>query len=667
MSTAAPLQTHAAKPKPLSSSTHGGLLLQRKCACGSPTSTLTGECAECKSKKSLQTKLAIGASNDPLEQEADRVADQVLAAPANPVVSGALPQIQHFTRHATGGTDTAPASVDRVLASSGRPLDSSLQQDMGQRFGHDFSRVRVHTDAKAAESARAVSARAYTVGHDIVFAEGHYDPGVEEGRKLLAHELTHTIQQSAFASAAVPPHQPIGIEPPGTSLEQAAEERGTRLTNSSGALTSIHRIALQRQPAPAPKTEQAEESGGESLFTIFVADESKRGDKRFARRQAQADAARIKKSGTLSSEDRQLVNAKLRFFEGDAWQTYSRTIRPALVEVTQAEIQMPGDDFSGAAASGPAKPTLKPGNITERFNSLRQFPTYIDNSIKEVNYFTAELAIIHYKDGSKFELGLVPKWMKHPVVEVDCHTPVEDFRKFEDAATGKFGFMVESEMANAPRSMPYRDLVNTYVRYIDSYIEAATARIVPSRINMLTAPTLCGVLLDSERRYAEQVDFAVKLGMGGTIAIGGYAGAGGLPKGPGVAANLGTTATRVALSPTARKLAREMDTLLATGGSKTITVEGVALAGVEVSKRGSVLAVRRFMSKLPEALRGQGTGTQVIAAFEEAAAKVGRLNGAKTVTIDVGIIINPGWRVLLEARGYVHILKEGSWVKTIKL
>ena len=77
MSTAAPLQTLAAKTKPLSTSTHAGLLLQRKCACGSQTTSLTGECAECKSKKRLQTKLAIGASNDPLELEADRVSEQV--------------------------------------------------------------------------------------------------------------------------------------------------------------------------------------------------------------------------------------------------------------------------------------------------------------------------------------------------------------------------------------------------------------------------------------------------------------------------------------------------------------------------------------------------------------------------------------------------------------
>ncbi len=130
-------------------------MLQRKCACGNHT-VAGGECAECAKKKSgLQRKLAIGASNDPLEQEADRVADQVMAAPAHSAVSGAPPRIQRYAGQSTEGADTAPASVDRVLASSGRPLEPALRQDMEQRFGHDFSRVRVHSGS----GRRAIGAR----------------------------------------------------------------------------------------------------------------------------------------------------------------------------------------------------------------------------------------------------------------------------------------------------------------------------------------------------------------------------------------------------------------------------------------------------------------------------------------------------------------------------
>lgn len=203
MSTAAFLQNAAVKPQQSSHLGHGGRLLQRKCACGSPTSSLTGECEECNSKAGLQAKLTIGASNDPLEQEADRVADQVLAAPANAAISGAPPRIQRFTGQSTGEADTTPPSVERVLASPGRPLDPALRQNMEQRFGHDFSRVRVHTGGAAQQSARDLNANAYTLGHNIVFGAGRFAPGMHHGRQLIAHELAHVVQRSGSHRARV--------------------------------------------------------------------------------------------------------------------------------------------------------------------------------------------------------------------------------------------------------------------------------------------------------------------------------------------------------------------------------------------------------------------------------------------------------------------------------
>lgn len=146
----------------------------------------------------IHTKLAINKPGDEYEREADRVADQVLAAPAHPAVSGVTPHIQGFVGEPAGQTDTAPASVDRVLANAGRPLEPAIQQEMGQRLGHDFSQVRIHTDEQAAESARAVNALAYTVGGNVVFGQGRYVPGTREGKRLLAHELTHVVQQSSL-------------------------------------------------------------------------------------------------------------------------------------------------------------------------------------------------------------------------------------------------------------------------------------------------------------------------------------------------------------------------------------------------------------------------------------------------------------------------------------
>lgn len=168
-------------------------IIQRKAAC-----SCGGECPRCQ-QKSLQTKLAVSQPGDTLEQEADRVADQVLSAPANPAVIHRSPQIQRFAGSGGGqGQIEVPPSVSNLLASPGRPLDQPVQHDMEQRFGHDFSGVRVHTDSAAEQSAKDVSAHAYTVGHHIAFDAGRFAPGEPHGRRLIAHELTHVLQQAGL-------------------------------------------------------------------------------------------------------------------------------------------------------------------------------------------------------------------------------------------------------------------------------------------------------------------------------------------------------------------------------------------------------------------------------------------------------------------------------------
>lgn len=91
-------------------------------------------------------------------------------------------------------TPRTPESIQQTLTSQGHELDSETRSFMEPRFGHDFSQVRIHTDEQAAESAQAVNALAYTVGSDIVFGQRQYSPGTQEGKELLAHELTHVVQ-----------------------------------------------------------------------------------------------------------------------------------------------------------------------------------------------------------------------------------------------------------------------------------------------------------------------------------------------------------------------------------------------------------------------------------------------------------------------------------------
>jgi len=151
----------------------------------------------------IQTKLAINKPGDEYEQEADRIADQEMATPAYTAVSGAPPHIQSFAGQSNGRMDTAPASVEQALASPGRPLEPALRQDMEQRFGYDFSQVRVHSGSAAAKSAWMMNARAYTFGPNIVFGAGQLTPGTRDGRRLIAHELTHVVQQSGKGGMSV--------------------------------------------------------------------------------------------------------------------------------------------------------------------------------------------------------------------------------------------------------------------------------------------------------------------------------------------------------------------------------------------------------------------------------------------------------------------------------
>jgi len=195
---------------------HG--LLQRKCACGGAPGP-TGECEQCKRKRlALQRKLTINEPGDHYEQEADRAAAIVTNESATGMFRANLPKSSDLP---TAGE--APAIVYEVLASSGQPLSRKTATEMSRRFGYDFSRVRIHTDAVANESAQAVQAQAYTVGEHIVFDSGRYSPGTTNGKKLLAHELTHVVQQTESYSAPTCQRQRVTgtHQPGGPSLHPA--------------------------------------------------------------------------------------------------------------------------------------------------------------------------------------------------------------------------------------------------------------------------------------------------------------------------------------------------------------------------------------------------------------------------------------------------------------
>lgn len=181
-------------------------ILQRKCACGGNASG--GECEECK-KKLLQRR----------------------------ETNGVLP-------------GTVPHLVYAVLRTPGQPLDPTTRAFFEPRFSHDFSKVRVHTGQEAAESARVVGALAYTVGRDIVFDAQAYAPRNAEGKRLLAHELAHVVQQQ---SGAMP--ESAGIQ---MSLDRQAE---TEADVAAGSVLQGGGFTLA--PAPTVNLARQESTGGE--------------------------------------------------------------------------------------------------------------------------------------------------------------------------------------------------------------------------------------------------------------------------------------------------------------------------------------------------------------------------------------------------------------------
>src|SRR5262249_43753877 len=218
------------------------------------------------------------APGDSFEREAERVATAVLRAP-EPQLQRACscggdcptcslerhghdgPRPQASRTRANAPEPSPPSPVYDVLRAPGQPLDAATRAFMEPRFGHDFGRVRIHIDGQAAESAETLQARAYTLGNRIVFGAGQYAPGTAAGRQLIAHELTHVLQQGSTPrpmrqaepeagdeDEAVPRRE--GMEVGGAASVQVLERGGLRLSRD---------LAVEPTRPDAPEPELTEE------------------------------------------------------------------------------------------------------------------------------------------------------------------------------------------------------------------------------------------------------------------------------------------------------------------------------------------------------------------------------------------------------------------------
>jgi Domain of unknown function (DUF4157) len=176
----------------------------------------------------LPPKLVVGRVDDAAEDEANRVAEHVSEKRVPPGGNRAPQWISRLSRRPHEPIGAAAPGVENALGNPGMPLDAALRHDMEQRFGHDFSRVRLHTDTAAGISARQLDANAYTCGYHIVFGFGRFAPATPAGRRLLAHELSHVVQQAPESTGFQ--HMLIQRDGPGKH-EDITKERTEALLN----------------------------------------------------------------------------------------------------------------------------------------------------------------------------------------------------------------------------------------------------------------------------------------------------------------------------------------------------------------------------------------------------------------------------------------------------
>jgi hypothetical protein len=182
---------------------------------------------------------------------------------------------------AQGPEHDEPSPVKNVVGSGGgQPLDTSTRHFMESRFGNDFADVRVHTDGKASDSAKAVQAHAYTVSNDIVFQSGQYAPETDAGRHMLAHELTHVVQQRSGPVSGTPAPGGIKVSDPSDSYEREAERHAGVIMSqpppAEAPATASQAAPVQRTEEDAPRVQRADEEELQGSFVQRQGEEDKK-------------------------------------------------------------------------------------------------------------------------------------------------------------------------------------------------------------------------------------------------------------------------------------------------------------------------------------------------------------------------------------------------------
>jgi hypothetical protein len=204
----------------------------------------------------------------PRREQSDNLAAglrEAMAGRPNRLDANAINHLQRSAGNDSVGTlleQQEESPVTQLIRSGGgSPLDTPTRNFMEAQLGHDFGDVRVHTDAQATESAKSVDAHAYTVGSDVVFQSDKYSPETDSGKKMLAHELTHVVQQKSGPVDGTPSGGGISLSHPSDRFEQAAEASANRAVTSAARATATAQGASVQRATDDEKDEDASLQG----------------------------------------------------------------------------------------------------------------------------------------------------------------------------------------------------------------------------------------------------------------------------------------------------------------------------------------------------------------------------------------------------------------------
>lgn len=368
------------------------------------------------SRNTIHPKLKVNAPKDRYEQEADRIADKVLLQKAPDEEDEKLDLQAKPSLPAAGAERGVSKHLENRLnrsIGSGNPLWHVSQSFFEAHMRHDFSNVRVHADSEAAQMSRELGARAFTYGHDIYFGAGQYNPQSRQGEHLLAHELTHVVQQEKEWQMPLPPgtHMTSGNYRIQREISTPLDEYVKKVPKDESAKFKIGDVSIEvRQDI---KSKKVKETGGKTTFKIEWGFEKVKGKK--GKLEYQFPKYKLDKNGKVTKIVGTIPKA-----------------RKLIIQSTYGTKALP--EMKSAYGRGTTKADIKAGKTTLRFHEGSHGTDFIkfvkDNpppefqgkvGMKEADYVKAMAD--YNKQIEQYE----KKMEEHTKIRTDCIGTKADF------------------------------------------------------------------------------------------------------------------------------------------------------------------------------------------------------------------------------------------------